>query len=398
MGTHLRLDCIGGISGDMFLGALLDACPEHWDGLRDAVAAFGGPLPARRSHSDGVFAGTRFTVPDGKDHPARSYREVRSLIEGCSLPAPVRARAGDMFRRLATCEARVHGVSLDDVHFHELSAWDSIVDIVAAAHLIEALDIVSCAVSALPMGSGRVPSSHGALPLPAPATVLLLDGYRMVDDGREGERVTPTGAVILRHLEASQSSMTGTLTGAVTIGRQGFGFGSRTFEGISNVLRVLLLDAPRPAMGDDRVSQIAFEIDDQSGEELAAALDRLERRDDVIQVLQIPAFGKKGRVTIQVQVLCRTQGTALVAEACLTQTTTIGVRVSEWDRVTLDRRLVSAPVDGAAIGVKLAARPDGAWTAKAEMADLAAHPTLAGRQRNRRIAETAALAGETADE
>lgn len=397
MAVHLHLDCIGGISGDMFLAALLDAYPEARPRLDAAVRLLSGPGGGPgdlaidvQPHTDRIFAGTRVVVRHPHEHAHRTLRQVFERLTAAGLDPPVRQRAEDMFRRLAACEARIHGVDIDHVQMHEVSAWDSIADIVGAAALIEALGITSCTVSSIPLGSGRVRSAHGPLPVPAPATSMLLDGFRVVDDGQPGERVTPTGAVILRHLEASQTP----LASPHALGRQGFGFGSRQLPGISNVLRALFL---APMDGNDKqspsrewIGEVAFEIDDQSGEELAAALETLRAEEGVLDVLQAPAFGKKGRGVVQVRVLCALGRRDAVASACLSLTTTLGVRLAACERLTLPRRQVTTTVDGVPVRVKLARRPDGSRTAKAEMDDLAgiAPPQ---RRRLRKLAEELAL-------
>lgn len=397
MAVHLHLDCVGGISGDMFLAALLDAHPEARPALDAAVARLSGPgggpgelAIVAEAHADHVFAGTRVSVRHPPEHAHRTLRQVFDRLAAAGLDPAVRARAEDMFRRLAACEARIHGVGLDQVQMHEVSAWDSIADIVGAAALIEALGIASCTVSSLPFGAGRVRSAHGPLPVPAPATSMLLDGFRVVDDGQPGERVTPTGAVILRHLEASQQP----LTGPHSIGRQGFGFGSRKLPGISNVLRALFLTPGNATHAEsplrERIGEVAFEIDDQSGEELAAALDALRGEDGVLDVLQSPAFGKKGRSVVQVRVLCALPRRDAVATACLSLTASLGVRLGECERLVLPRHVVTTTVDGVPIRVKLVRRPDGSRTAKAEMDDLAGVPSQR-RRRLRQAAEEQAL-------
>ena len=224
---------------------------------------------------------------------------------------------------------------------------------------------------------------------------MLLDGFRVVDDGQPGERVTPTGAVILCHLEASQAP----LLGSHILGRQGFGFGSRQLPGISNVLRALFLV---PSGGMDQhglsrewIGEVAFEIDDQSGEELAAALETLRATEGVFDVLQSPAFGKKGRSVVQVRVLCALGRRDDVATACLSLTTTLGVRLAACERLILPRRQVTMTVDGVPIRVKLARRPDGSRTAKAEMDDLAG---LAPQQRRRLRRKAEELALQNSDD
>ena len=394
MPYHLHLDCIGGIAGDMFLAALLDVRPDALETVNAAIAAMHGPgglAVETKPHRDHVFAGTHVTVRHPHEHVHRTYRDIKALLANADLLPAIRVRAEDIFRRLAECEAAIHGIAVDDVHLHEVAAWDSIADMVGAAALIEYLEITSCSVSALPPGSGQVRSAHGPLPVPAPATVKLLEGYRFEDDGIGGERVTPTGAVILCHLQARQDSLPG---GHVLRG-QGLGFGTKKMEGISNVLRAVLFEPSATAPARDRIGVIAFEIDDQSGEELSAGLDVLRGLHGVLDVVQSPVFGKKGRMGASVRVLCLSDHVDAVAEACLVESATLGVRLSQVDRIVLSRHERTVTVDGAAIRVKLAERPDGTLSAKAEADDVsAAAMTAAERQRLRRAAEDAALKDE----
>jgi len=307
------------------------------------------------------------------------------------LDAAVAARAEAIFAVLAEAEAQVHGVSVDQVEFHEVGALDSIADIVGAAWIIESLGPATWSVGALPLGSGRVHTAHGALPVPAPAVVKLLQGFAFADDGLPGERVTPTGAAILRHLGCA--SGVGPRPGRLTA--SGLGFGSRKLPGLANVLRVLAFDmSDTPAA--DEVALLAFEIDDQTAEDLALGLERLRACAGVLDVVQSPVFGKKGRMAAQVQVLAQPQRLAAIVAACFAETTTLGVRHQLIARSVLERKASTvAAAAGAAVRVKLARRPDGTLSAKAESEDLRAGGDRNGRERLRRASEAAALRQET---
>jgi uncharacterized protein (TIGR00299 family) protein len=389
---HIHLDPMGGCSGDMFLAALLDAWPEHIDGLLAAVRTL--PLPESIGvrvveHRDHVFAGSRFVVEDrGEDeHDHVHFAAVRDRLAAAGLEDGVHRRALAVFTHLAEAEGRVHGVAVDDVTFHEVGAWDSIVDIVGAAWLIEALAATRWSVAPLPVGSGRIESSHGPLPVPAPATALLLADRVVFDDGIPGERVTPTGAALLRHLDPRP----GLDAVPRRLVRSGFGFGARTLPDISNVLRVLAFDAEEEGAStraDPPVAELRFEVDDQSPEDLAVGLDRLRAVGGVGDVLQAPVFGKKGRLAVQVQVLVRRHGLDELVDACFRETTTLGLRWYLPQRVVLRRRTTEWVDDDRTIEVKHAARPGGP-TAKAAVGDVADIAGSADRTRLRRRAEDA---------
>ncbi len=398
---HLHLDPVGGIAGDMFIAALIDAFPGLDLGLHAALDRVGLPAGTHYEvleHDDGVLVGRRFelTLPEdagaphaGHHHPPHvGLAAIRKAIAAMGLDAAVAERAVAIFEILAQAEAKVHGVGVDEVEFHEVGALDSIADIVGAAWIIETLGPVTWSVGALPLGSGRVHTAHGALPVPAPAVVELLKGFAFLDDGLKGERVTPTGAAILRHLGCAggASSPPGRLSAS------GMGFGTRKFPGLANVLRVLAFESDAAA-GADEVALLAFELDDQTGEDLALGLERLRACDGVLDVVQSPVFGKKGRLAAQVQVLAQPQALETVLAACFAETTTLGVRHQLLARRVLARHETAiAATDGGSVRVKLARRPDGALSAKAESDDVRAGGAHSGREALRRASEATALA------
>jgi pyridinium-3,5-bisthiocarboxylic acid mononucleotide nickel chelatase len=394
--SHIHLDPLGGIAGDMFLAAVLDAKPELAEGALAAMRAAGLPESwhlALEAHGDGTLAGRRLRIepPDPAEAqagPATRYAQIRERIAAADLPSGVRQRASDIFARLAGAEAAVHGVSLEDVHFHELAAWDSVADIAGAAWLIEALGDASWSCGPLPKGGGRIATGHDALPVPAPAAARLLEGFAMVDDGIGGERVTPTGAAILCHLAPAERLP----PGSWRLGASGTGFGARRLQGVSNVLRALVYEAAASGRIDEQVAIVCFEVDDQAPEELALGLDALRRIDGVLDVVQMAVLGKKGRLAAHVQLLARPGQLDAVIEACFVETTTIGLRWRIEARAVLEREAVTVQGPGGEIGVKVVRRPDGRRTAKAEIDSIGrAGDGQGGRTRFRRAAEASAL-------
>ncbi|WP_288583105.1 LarC family nickel insertion protein [uncultured Methylobacterium sp.] len=427
---QIHLDAVGGVAGDMVAAALLDAFPEHEVGVRESVAraSRGRTACTLLAHGDGVLQGRRFAVagPEGEapdrpaddhghhhhdhhhhgDHTAhhhhdhdrhhhhggghahRHWSAIRRDLEASGLAPAVLAHTLAIFGHLAEAEARVHGIPVADVAFHEVGAWDSIADIVAAAHLIDAIGATRWSVSALPLGSGRVMTQHGPLPVPAPATALLLEGFLTLDDGVPGERVTPTGAAILRHLCGEQPKK----SGPRRLLRSGLGFGTKVLPGLSNVLRVLAFEeqGETGSPGHRELGIIEFEVDDQSAEDLAMGLDRLRAHDKIFDVVQMPVFGKKGRMMTHVRALARADAIEEAIEACFRETTTIGLRHHTVSGAALTRRLDTVEVAGRTVRVKSVARPGGR-TAKAESDDALATEGHAARQALRREAERLAL-------
>jgi len=326
----------------------------------------------------------------GPHHAHRSYRTIAVWLDESPLSAPVKHHAHALFRALAEAEGQVHGIPADDVTFHEVGAWDSIADMVTAAWLIDAIGDVEWYSAPLPLGRGRVHTAHGELPIPAPATALLLEGFQMYQDGLEGERITPTGAAILKHLSPIFEPMgaAGMLTGT------GTGFGTKRFPGISNILRVTRFEEPAASKtgGEttqrDTIGVCEFEVDDQSPEDLAEGLDAIRNVPGVLDVLQIPAMGKKGRMAAHVQVLAEPSALETTVEAVLVQTATLGVRWRLTSRTLLGRSLDTVDVNGNAMQVKRATRPDGMITSKAEHRDVSARAhSYAERRRLRAAAE-----------
>lgn len=415
---HLHLDPVGGMAGDMFIAALLDTFPQFIPETVTAIESAGLPSTVILSvidHQDHVLAGRRFVVAgpgleqgsthNHSEHPAHdhhtgehchdhvTFANVRDNLMNSMLTQAVKLRALDIFSLLAQAEAIVHGSTPDSVTFHEVGAWDSIADIVGAAFLIETLTELyasqglSWSVAPLPLGSGWVNSAHGLMPVPAPATALLLRGMVTHCDGLQGERITPTGAAILRYLQCD-----------VSIGSQarrlsftGIGFGTKSFPGISNVLRILAFDDASDShtkLAVDNVAQLSFDIDDQSPEDLAVGLENIRKSPGVLDVIQFPSLGKKNRMASHIQILVRPASCEPIVESCFAETTTIGVRIQLLERYVLGREISTVDVNGCPQRVKSVFRPGGVVTTKAEMDDLATNAsTHIDRQSLRLMAE-----------
>ncbi len=388
---HLHLNPVGGLAGDMFCAALLDAFPEHVSAVREAISAL--DMPARievsLTETEGPIGGKRFRVtadgPGTAHHRHTPFRDIRELLELASLPPGVRSRALAIFSLLAEAEGKVHRIEPELVEFHEVGSWDSIADILGSAVLLEELKVEHASCAPLPLGSGRVQSAHGVLPVPAPATALLLEGLPVTDDGIPGERVTPTGAAILRSL-----TPTGVFPGCGILTASGLGFGTRELPGVPNCLQILALETSAKGMPQDPILSLRFEVDDQTPEDLAIALEHLRATAGVLSVTTYQAIGKGGRATMSIQILIRPETFSSVVDACFRETTTIGVRWQPASRITLTRSEHRIMADGTEIGVKLVDRPGGP-TAKAESRDLAARAGHAARAGLARLATDKSL-------
>jgi len=414
----IHLDLVGGLAGDMFVAAMIDALPAlkapvlaelaavqpagapgpgfretSSGGLRAqcfglASASSGAPYRAASARRGGAGAG----VVAAREHAGTAYTVLRRRLAEAPLTAPTREHALALLALLADAEARVHGIPVDAVHFHELADWDSLLDVVAAGCIAAELDGARWTASALPLGGGTVHTAHGLLPVPAPATSLLLTGYPWHDDGIGGERVTPTGAAILRHLVPA--ARCGTRREAGRLASVGSGAGTRTLPGLPNIVRALVLELARPDDADaDMVTVLEFDVDDMTGEEIAVAADRLRLEPGAIDVSIGTRHGKKGRPLAAFRLLVQPSAADAVARACCTETSTLGLRWRDERRRVLRRTEVASTVDGSRVNVKVAVRPGGERTAKAAQDEVDSTRGLGARRRARATAERNALDG-----
>ena len=394
--VHIHIDPVGGIAGDMFIAAMLDLYPHLETAMRDnlrLVKALDEIEVQTVPFDDNVLVGRQFKVSGpGLSHQHSHYTTLAGILTASKMADEVKLKAGDILKRLALAEAVIHGVDLKDVVLHEVGSPDSLADIVCSAFLINAIDAATWSCSALPAGNGTVRTAHGDLPVPAPAVVNLLQGYPIHNDGRQGERVTPTGAAILQSLNPSFD----TSRPAMTLAGAGHGFGNTTFTGLSNVLRLTAYQDIDEREKYEKIGVITFEVDDQTPEDLSIGLDRLRAANGVLDIVQISATGKKGRLTAHVQVLTRFECVDEVAAMCATETATLGVRIATVERLVLERTSEMLKHGGADISVKLARRPGGEQTAKVEADDLAQVGNFSQRKKVKQTTELEIESGRPA--
>ncbi len=392
MSLHLHLEPIGGLAGDMFAAAMLDCLPDLWAPLQSDLEA-AGLLAEVRVVSMAVevegFAARQLSVEPRRavPNPTRHYGQIKQSLSASALDSAVLARTLAIFDLLAIAEGKVHGCAPEAVHFHEVADWDSLADIVAAASLIERSGIETWSCGSLPMGRGTVGSAHGPLPLPAPAVVHLLEGFSLHDDGLVGERVTPTGAAILRHLLHDNTALRpeGRLQG------RGAGAGSKRFSGVANLLHALVTEVSPGSLASDRIARLCFEIDDMSPEALSTGLERLRLAEGVRDVSYQTRFGKKGRSQFAVQILVVPEQAETVAKLCFLETTTLGLRLDLNTRMILRRREAAVEIGGRRVPLKFAERPDGSVTGKVEADALAGQE---GHHQRDRLAQKVLREGE----
>lgn len=352
---HVHLDLVGGLAGDMFLAAAIDANLVDVAGLEAALRTLGLGTDIRieREHTRrGAIAGTRVWFADWDreaDADHRHLSTIEKLIADSGLPEGVKTRATALFRALGAAEAKIHDIPLERVHFHEVGAVDSILDFVSAAWILEHLD-ATWSFGPVPMGRGIIETAHGNIPVPAPATTELLRGMDLVQRDVEAELVTPTGAAILAGLEPTP------LRGDGRLKAIGYGCGTRDPGGISNVVRLMALDDevdPRP-WETDEVVRVEADIDDLSPEILADVTDRRLPALGAIDVTQTAVHMKKGRLGTRVTVLCSDDAVDAVCDCLLRETSTFGVRIERVSRRKLARRIEHVETAWGTVPVKVA--------------------------------------------
>ena len=355
-------DPFSGISGDMTLGALIDVgLPADW--LRALPATLGledvGVRVREVRRGEIACRKVDFDIPP-QPH-GRGIREIRALVAAAPVPERVRELADECFTAIATCEGEIHGMDPAEVHLHEVGAVDAILDVVGSIWGLQQLGVAEAYAGRVALGDGTVRAAHGVLPVPAPATLKLLEGIALKPgpDGA-GELVTPTGAALLRVLTRGRR-----IPDYVPL-RSGFGAGTKDFPDRANALRLILAELAEPHTPNVRdLALLAADVDDMTPEHLAAAADAL-RAAGALDVTLSPVVMKKGRAGTRIEVLCDPAEAESLETLMLTETTSIGVRRTSVRRRALPREMIEVELFGHVIAVKLVTRPDGSRTAKPE--------------------------------
>jgi uncharacterized protein (TIGR00299 family) protein len=376
-------DPFSGIAGDMTLGALLQVgLDPDWLralpgilGLRDIKVIIKEVI-----RGELVCQKVDFGIPP-QPH-GRHIREIQQLVAASGAPARVRERADRAFLAIASAEGEIHGMPPEKVHLHEVGAVDAILDVVGVIWGLELLGVERVYCGPIALGDGTVKAAHGVLPVPAPATLKLLEGHP-VRPGPEGagELVTPTGAALVRVLSS------GPPPAEYVPVRSGFGAGTKDFRGRANALRVILADvaaepehaaAGSPGEIVEDLVELACDIDDMTAEYLAAVADRA-REAGALDVTTMAVAMKRGRPGSRLEVLCRPGDAGRLETLLLVESTTIGVRRRSVRRRALPREGVTLSVLGHEISAKLVVLPNGARRAKPEFADVERVALATGR-------------------
>jgi uncharacterized protein (TIGR00299 family) protein len=343
-------DCFSGISGDMTLGALIDAGCDVAR-LRSELRSLqvpGWEISAEKVWKNGMAATyAKVKTEDQKKH--RSLTDILEILEKSELVPQVRDRASSIFQRLGEAEARVHDVPVEKIHFHEVGAVDAIVDIVGACIGFQSLGIDKFACSPLNVGGGSAKMAHGVLPVPAPATANLLQGKPTYSNGVQRELVTPTGAAIVATLCDSFGPQP-----PMTVSAIGYGAGTTDLEGQPNVLRIMVGESAEKAVAgyDEEVSVIEANLDDMNPQIYGYFLERALAA-GALDVYTTPVQMKKNRPGTLLTVLCKPQDTNALTSMIFAETTTFGVRTTNAQRRILPREHVSVSTTFGDVRIKL---------------------------------------------
>ena len=344
----LYFDCFAGASGDMILGAMIGAGvdPNYLREQLSLLPVGGFSIEVQTVNRSGLSA-TYAKVETVHEHKHRHLSDIRQIIEGSRLSGAVKARALQIFARLAEAEARVHNEPVEHVHFHEVGALDAIVDVVGAAICFDHLKIDRFVSSPLHVGSGMVQMAHGRFPIPPPAVTELLKGVPFYSSDIKGELLTPTGAAIITAVCNEYGPIP-----QMTTESTGYGAGTREYPDFPNVLRVLLGESADAAI-DERLWMIETNLDDASPQIAGYVMDRLLEL-GALDCFFTPVQMKKNRPGVLISVLCGRDEKEALMRLLFTETTTIGVRSYEVNRRALRRSIVQVETQYGPIDVKVA--------------------------------------------
>ncbi len=340
-------DCFSGVSGDMILGALLDAGLDRRE-LESELGKLklsGYKIKAEKTARKGI-SGTKFSIDIKEPNVERRLGDIIEIVDRSDLDDDIKDLSQKAFRELAAVEAKIHGQSIDQIHLHEVSGLDSIIDVVGSFIGIKKLGIKATYSSRIHVGAGFVESQGGVLPVPAPATLELLKGVPIYSQGIEAELATPTGVCILKAL-----SQTFGIMPAMRVEKVGYGAGSRDLE-IPNLLRVYIGEASQGGYEKEDVILIETNIDDMNPELLGYASETLLKQ-GALDVFMTPIYMKKHRPGIMLSVLTTEDKLDHVLSIVFGETTTLGVRIHRLEKKKLSREIISVTTRFGEVKVKI---------------------------------------------
>jgi len=357
------IDCISGISGDMFLSSLINlGVPVSV--IKDAVLTLN--IEGIKNFDIKVFkekrhniVGTKIEIYSEDTAKSRSFISIKEMIQRSGLPSKIKEKAIKIFEIIACAEAKIHNCKLEEVHFHEISGLDSIVDILGVLIGIDYLGIEEIFCSHIPLGTGTMRSAHGIIPIPAPATLEILKGLPVYGTDIRAELVTPTGAALLKGLSKGFGSMP-----ALSVKKIGYGVGSRDLKERPNLVRLILGELAE-GKETDTVALLETHIDDSNPEHLGFLMERLFR-EGVLDVAYVPIYMKKNRPGVLIKVICQPSDMLKAMDLIFKETTTSGIRYSFLFRKRLKRETIELQTPWGKVRAKRYYLPDGSSYLKPE--------------------------------
>ncbi len=360
----LYLDCPMGISGDMFLAALIDLGVDPKMILRELkklpVDKIDVEIKKAARHS---ITGTTFKVKLAEAHHHRTFRDIKKIIGESNLAPKVKSLSTAIFKVIAEAEGKIHGIKADEVHFHEIGAMDSIIDIVGAAVAVDSLKVKKVVSSPIALGTGWARTMHGTIPIPAPATLEILKGVPTAASTAPFELTTPTGAAIVKTLASSFGPMP-----PMTIEAAGYGAGKKDFKESANLLRAVIGSSSEGAEGAERLILLETNIDDMSPQVAGYLMERL-LSEGALDAFYTPVQMKKGRPGVLLTVLTGSENKDSLLEVIFAESTTIGVRETAVLRHCLERKEAKVRTPYGVVRVKLALREGRAMNVQPEYED-----------------------------
>ncbi len=348
------LDCISGISGDMLLAAFLDL---GWDlenilGIPDLLRLQGVDIAVSTKTTCGISA-QHIDIKARHPQPLRKLNALLHLVETSALSDYIKARSLAVLKRIGEAEAKIHGCSISEIHFHEIGAVDTLIDITGTLLALQALSIEKVFSSPLPLSRGLVKCSHGLLPLPAPAVLELLKGVPVYHVDVDEELVTPTGAALAKEITSAFGPMP-----RMKILQTGYGAGSKDLSPRPNVLRIVTGQRLDETMKTETISQLRTVIDDSTPEQLAHLLHMTMAR-GALDAWITPVVMKKSRSAFEFTAICPPEIEEKIARCIFTESSTIGLRIEHPTRLILPRKPITIWTPWGEVEAKLIERPDG---------------------------------------
>lgn len=336
----------------MFIAAVIDAFPYLELQLKNFLnKTFKKEIPLKiRNQKRNGIKGKSFDLNLDQHHTHKSYLEIKNWITTTISDRNVRNIAQEIYKLIAVAEAKVHGIRVNSIKFHEVGEWDSLIDILSSAFLIEKLNS-NWIIGKIPLGNGTVLTKHGLLPIPVPATCeILKKRFEFYDDGFEGERVTPTGAAIIRYLNDNlKTSFT-----PKTLVSSGYGLGSKKKTEYNNFLRLNAYkkNLSKQNMISDQVVVLDFELDDQTPEDISIGIEKIFNFENVLDIVQYPVYSKKQRIATSLRVLCKSHEYQQIIEECFNQFNTLGIRYEVTKRLILPRKIKKINIEDKKFRIK----------------------------------------------